>query len=77
MASTEIETQDANMRDAIESVRVELHQRIAVHEQETVLLKAQGADAQLKFEKLISDYEALLRKSEQQKTKIKELDEKK
>ena len=44
----------------LEEVRVELHQRIAIHEQETVTLKTNAAAAELKNAELILETQKLL-----------------
>ena len=45
----------------METVRIELHQRIAVHEQETVVLKNNAATAELKHSELIVDHLQLMK----------------
>ena len=59
------------MEDALENVRVELHQRIAVHEQETVTLKENAATAELKNEALMIEIQKLLKELQALKDQVK------
>ena len=81
MVSTATDNTDAMevLGSQMEAMRVELHQRIAVHEQETVRVQSDmvaNAEAEkIKYEKLIEDRDKMLKDAVKMKEEIKRLEE--